>query len=81
MQASSSSVVVVDLVVVDLVVVDAVVVDAAVVDAVVVESVVSTRTGTRAVAVMITTRFGISVRVAVRLSLRQRARALRGSED
>ena len=77
MQASSSSVVVV----LDSVVVDLVVVDAVVVDVVIAESVVSTRTGARAVAVMITTRFGISVRVAVRLSLRQRARALRGSED
>ena len=77
MQASSSSVVVV----LDSVVVDLVVVDAVVVDVVIAESVVSTRTGARAVAVMITTRFGISVRVEVRLSLRQRARALRGSED
>ena len=65
MQSSSSSVVVV--------VVDSVVVDSVVVDAVVEDSVVSTRTGARAVAVMITTRFGISVRVAVRLSLGQRA--------
>ena len=69
MQASSSSVVVVVVVVV---VVNSVVVDAVVVDAVVVDAVVSTRTGARAVAVMITTRFGISVRVA-RLSLGQRA--------
>ena len=66
MQSSSS-------VVVGSVVVDSVVVDLVVVDAVVVDAVVSTRTGARAVAVMITVRFGISVRVAVGLSLGQRA--------